>query len=102
MGKKLLSTLLFLPALAMGQVEYVNFETVCVSQKMLEESMMKHGEKPFITAVGHRLNGDKRAFHPVVMFMNPNTKSWTLVERIEPNTFCIIGIGTKMEPFFNK
>ena len=102
MGKKLLSTLLFLPALAIAQVEYVNFETVCVSQKMLEESMTKHGEKPFITAVGHRFVGDKKVFNPVVMFMNPDTKSWTLVEKVEPNSFCVIGVGTKMEPFFSK
>jgi hypothetical protein len=97
-----LSTLLFLPALAIAQVEYVHFETICIDQKMLEETTAKHGEKPFITAVGHRLVGDKKVFHPVVMFMNPNTKSWTLVERVEPNSFCVIGVGTKMEPFFSK
>ena len=67
MGKKLLSTLLFLPALAIAQVEYVNFETVCVTQKMLEETAAKHGEKPFVTAVGHRFSGDRKLFHPVVI-----------------------------------
>ena len=99
--KKILSTLLFLPALAMAQVEYVNFETICVSQKMLEETVAKHGEKPFVTAVGYRLAGDRKLFHPVVMFMNPDTKSWTLVEKID-NSFCIVAVGTKIEPFFNK
>ena len=99
--KKILSTLLFLPALAIAQVEYVNFETVCVSQKVLEETVAKHGEKPFVSAVGHRLSGDRKLFHPIVMFMNPDNKSWTLVEKID-NLFCIIAVGTKIEPFFNK
>ena len=102
MGKKLLSTLLFVPALAIGQVESVHFETVCVSQKILEESITKHGEKPFITAVGHRMVGNRKVFHPVVMFMNPDTKTWTVVERIEPDSFCIVAVGSKIEPFFNK
>ena len=101
MIKILLSTLLFLPALAIAQVEYVNFETVCVSQKVLEETVAKHGEKPFVTAVGHRLSGDRKLFHPIVMFMNPDNKSWTLVEKID-NLFCIVAVGTKIEPFFNK
>jgi hypothetical protein len=102
MGKKLLSTLLFLPALAIAQVDYVQFETVCVSKKMLDETVAKHGEKPFVIAVGHRLVDEKKVFHPVIMFMNPNTKTWTLVERIEPDTFCVVGVGSKMEPFFSK
>ncbi len=100
--KKLLSTLLFLPALAIAQVEYVHFETICISQKVLEETITKHGEKPFITAVGHRLVGDKKVFHPVLMFMNPDTKTWTVVERIEQDSFCVISVGSKMQPFFSK
>jgi len=102
MMKKLLSTLLFLPALAIGQVESVYFESICVPQKDLEASMMKHGEKPFITALAYRITEGKPMSHPIVVFMNPNTKSWTLVEKTDSNSFCVIGVGTKMEPFFSK
>ena len=101
MGKKLLSTLLFMPALAIAQIEYVHFETVCVDIETLEQTLQKHGEKPFVVGVGHRLVDNKKVFHPTVMFVNPKTKSWTLTEKVD-NTYCVIGVGTKLEPYIEK
>jgi hypothetical protein len=102
MFKKLLSTLLFFPALAIGQVETVHFETICVPLEILEESMRKYGEKPFITSIGHRVFGDEKLSHATVLFMNTETKTWTMVEKIGPNSYCIIGIGSNMKPYFEK
>jgi len=102
MVKKLLSTLFFIPALAVGQVETIQFETVCVSLEILEESMKKYGEKPFITSTGHRTSGDEKLFHATVLFMNTETKTWTMVEKIASNSYCIIGIGSNMKPYFEK
>ena len=102
MFKKLLSTLLFVPALAMGQVETVQFESICVPLEILEESMKKHGEKPFINSVGHRMFGDVKVFHATVLFINPETKTWTMVEKVGSNSYCIIGVGSNMKPYIEK
>lgn len=100
--RKLLSTLFFIPTLAIASVDVVHFESICVSQKVIEETLIEHGEKAFVTAVVHRLEGEKKVFHPVVIFMNPHTKTWTVVERVDKNTFCIIAVGSKIEPFLDK
>ena len=102
MVKKLLSTLLFLPALAIGQSEIVQFESICVPLEILEESMKKYGEKPFITSTGHRMFGDVKISHATVLFMNPETKTWTMVEKVESNSYCIIGIGSNMKPYIER
>ena len=102
MGKKLLSTFLFVPALAMAEAEVIHFESICADLETLENTVTKFGEKPFITAVGHRQIDNKKVYHPVVFFMNPETKSWSIVEKLNEDTYCMIALGSKMQPYFEK
>ena len=102
MFKKLLSTLLFLPALAIAQIETVHFESICTTSSTIEKTLKKFGEKPFITALGHRQIGDKNVFHSIVIFMNVETKTWSMFEKVDDDSYCIIAVGSKIEPYFQK
>ena len=102
MIKKLLSTFLFFPALAIASAEIIHFESVCLNFASLEATVKEHNELPFVVAVAHRLDGEKKTFHPTVMFVNPKTKSWTLAEKLDDGSYCIIAVGSKLEPYKEK
>jgi len=36
---------------------------------------------------------------PGVMMINPRTKTWTILENLAPNVYCITGAGPAMAPF---
>ena len=100
MFTKLLSTLLFVPALAMASDSpIVFFEAVCTDLKTVSGTIKEYGELPFLTSTGHRIDGDKKKYNPTFLFLNPQSRSWTMVEKVDENVFCVIAAGTKMEPY---
>lgn len=100
MVAKFLSTLLFIPALAMASdPEVVLFEALCTDSKSISATVGEYGELPFLTASGHRVDRDRKKYNPTFLFLNPQSKSWTMVEKVDENIFCVIAAGTKMEPY---
>lgn len=100
MVAKILSTLLFVPALAMAKDdEIVLFEAICADSKTISKTVNEYGELPFLTSTAHRIDRDKKKFNPTFLFLNPQTRSWTMVEKVDDNTYCVIAAGTNMEPY---
>ena len=100
MFAKLLSTLLFIPALAMADdSEIVLFEALCVDLKTISGIVKEYGELPFLTSTGRRVDGNKKKYNPTFLFLNPQSRSWTMVEKVDENNYCVIAAGTKMEPY---
>jgi len=100
MFAKILSTLLFIPALAMAEdSEIVLFEALCVDLKTISETVKEYGELPFLTSTGHRVDGNRKKYNPTFLFLNPQSRSWTMVEKVDEDNYCVIAAGTKMEPY---
>lgn len=96
--KKLLISLLFLPTIAFAN-ELVLFQAMCLDRETMDKVLSDNKEEPFVTGVGHRVSEGDKVYHPTVIFMNPKTGSWTLVEITSENKYCITAVGSKMLPY---
>lgn len=94
--KKLLISLLFLPTVAFAN-ELVLFQAMCLDRDTMQKVLSDNKEEPFATGVGHRVSEGAKVYHPVVIFVNAKTGSWTLVEITSENMYCITSVGSKMQ-----
>jgi len=97
--KKILFTALLLtqPALAVEK-EVVQMPVYCMSEKEMDRILSKHGEVSFVGGTSTRvLEGGKRQHHPIILFVNPDTRTWTLVERAG-EYYCAISLGEDLVP----
>jgi hypothetical protein len=97
----LIAALLILPlsATANQNPVMVDLPVPCISLKTLAEVLEEFGEVPSMTMLTVRDNGRK---HSTVLFVNYQTKSWTLSERIAADTFCVIAVGENIAPYVEK
>jgi hypothetical protein len=96
--KKMLAGLLMMPAIAFSQAnnaEEVKLNVICVNLQTLEDVLSEFNELPMIR--GKSIRSDTTE-NPLVLFMNAETKSWTLIERNNSGKYCILAVGEGMEP----
>ncbi len=108
--KKILLPLLLFPVLAVGNdtseeqdFTLLQSKMVCVRAEVVYSSLDEYGEKPMMHMISHRRtndeNGESVNSYPTIMFVNPNTGTWSLVEKHTENILCIIGIGQQIRPY---
>ena len=108
MLKKLLASLaltvgIIHPSIASETILTVSFEAVCISEKSLSQLVDKFKEDPMLTMVSVRETSNNNFDTiPAVLFMNPKTKTWTMVEKVAGNLYCVIGTGEQVRPYLEK
>jgi hypothetical protein len=100
--KTLFASLLLLPALVFSQnsnelVRQIPFTNYCVPMESLEQYLGQYDELPLLRGRSVRTIGEKQFEHVMVFYFNRETKTWTIVERIGEDMFCIIGAGNSSE-----
>ena len=89
---------------AWAQSQVVNIPTACTTTEALAELLVEYDETPALTMTSVRASKEqnKPTTNPTLMFINYETKSWTLIERMSDNVFCIIGAGGSATPYVKK
>ncbi len=87
----------FLPLFAQAEIIYPT-KLVCVSAQELTPVLEKFQEKPILKFSSHRVVGNSQGYLQAVLYMNPSTKTWTLVEQWAEDLYCIVSIGSDAEP----
>jgi hypothetical protein len=77
-------------------------DIVCTDIKTLDEVLTKYGEEAALTMVSTRETRKGVSANAMVFFMNPKTKTWTLIEQFNEKDFCIIAIGEQVSPYFSE
>jgi hypothetical protein len=100
--KKLFSLLLFLPVIAFSQsgidpVQVVQFSNYCAPYKVIEQYIDQFDELPLLRGRSIRNAGTVPVEHVMIFYFNKTTKTWTAVERVGDDLFCIIGNGVGSE-----
>ena len=72
----------------------------CAGEAALLAMLREYGEKPLLIASSQRRRGGQSWDFPAVLFSNPSTGSWTLVEEHGPDLFCAVAMGESIRPFF--
>ena len=78
------------------------FDAICTTERIFAETLYRYGETPIMR--GHSLrniNGVMTAMN-TVLFMNLETGSWTLAERMSDDAFCVVAMGQNWEVYPGK
>ena len=74
------------------------YPAVCVDAESLSKTVDEFQELPFARGVSNSLGDPDAPARSLVIFMNPNTQTWTIVERVNPDQYCIMAVGSGFEP----
>jgi hypothetical protein len=95
--KNILGILLLAPSLALANPKIQNVETICLNSNELTETINEFKELPYVRGISMPISRDNVKFS-LVVFVNPNTRSFTIAEKRADNMYCIIAIGTDFAP----
>lgn len=79
---------------AQGNATVQNLSVVCSDPVTIGKLVKEFDEVPRSAGVSTRdLPNNKTAQNPIILFVNPKTGSWTLVERVNAENYCIVAVG---------
>jgi hypothetical protein len=98
----LLSAIAITSAVAQSDSEYTfltPFDAICTTEQIFAETLYNYGEVPIMRGQSLRnINGAMVAMN-TVLFMNMQTGSWTLAERMADDAFCVVAMGQNWEVY---
>lgn len=99
--KKVIAAVLFsaMSWTAMAQERVIEFSATCVSMQTLGPLLTEFKELPGLVMTTNREINGKVVEFKTVMFINYQTGSWTLAERVADNEYCITALGENIKPF---
>lgn len=95
--KNLLAAVLSAPAIAMAAPQTATYETVCVGPDDLAKTVNEFKELPFVRGLSTPLSQNETKLS-IVIFANPKTGTFTIVERASEKLYCILAVGGGFEP----
>lgn len=75
-----------------------SYPVLCVDAESLGKTMQEFRELPFARGLSNSLANPDGPPTSLVIFVNPETKTWTIVERAAADRFCIMAVGNGFEP----
>ena len=88
-----------MPVVAMAATTEGSIPVVCADKLTMSQLLEQYGERAMLTMISHRQINGETAQVPTVLFVNRDTQSWTLVERPQPETYCIVAVGDNVRPY---
>lgn len=100
--KTLVSLLFLVPSLVFANadkqsLQIATYQTVCLNSKDLTDTVDEFKEVPFVRGLSMPLLQNSAPLS-LVIFVNPETKSYTIVEKTGEDTYCILAVGSGFEP----
>lgn len=77
----------------------LNIEVQCTNLMGITAVLEEFGEHPLLTGIAGRPNGDKIVGLATILFVNPETQTWTLVEQFDKDLYCATASGSDIKPF---
>lgn len=95
--KKLLAMFLLVPTLVLAEPKKATYETICLNGEDLTDTINSFNELPFVRGLSLPLNSQETKLS-LVIFANPTTGTFTIVERADTDLYCILSVGGGFEP----
>lgn len=95
--KKLIAILLLMPTLSFAEPRMATYDTVCLNGEELTSTVNEFKELPFVRGLSSPLTQQDSRLS-LVVFANPTTGTFTIVEKASDDLYCIIAIGAGFEP----
>lgn len=103
MEKYLIGLLAALTFTAHAEITTITSEMECGSQDDAANLLDKFKEMPMLQGLSISYMGKEEIKYPVILFVNPDNGTWTLIEKQEMR-YCIVASGEKLQfgPSSNK
>ena len=75
--------------------ELVSMPVECGSRQALSAMLKKYDEQPVMMFSSTRLIRQAATEVPAVLFVNPVTTTWSLVEQVDDDIYCVVAQGDK-------
>lgn len=79
------------------EIERVTYEAVCMQYTQLLEVVDTFGEIPLAQGISVPI-GKPNTVLSTVIFVNPDTKSFTVAERVTDDRYCVLVLGHNFGP----
>ena len=101
--KKILTIFLLLFCIRSFAEVKINLELTCVNSDGLFEMLKEYEEVPF--SIGQTLRDNQSDENSTMLFVNPNTLTWTMVEKLktkDSTLYCVLAAGSKYQVIFKR
>jgi hypothetical protein len=98
----LLVSILMLPVHTFAQNRISQFAATCVNIETLADILKEFQEDPAMTMISIRESNGDFVNNSLVLFINYETKTWTLAEQTQSNRYCVIATGENIKPYVPK
>lgn len=96
---KTIVAILLLSAAMVTHAEDVQSFLVCEEWPVVKQMLDASAERPFLKGLSHRgINGELARFETII-FVNPDSGTFTVVERWTDEMFCVVQSGTVIRPY---
>jgi hypothetical protein len=95
--KKILAMFLLMPSLVLANPQIKTIQTMCLNGNDLVESINEFKELPYVRGISTPFDKEDAKLS-LVIFLNPTTGTFTIVEKAGNNLYCILAVGGGFEP----
>ncbi len=97
-----LAAALLFSSQAFSQNRISQFAATCVNIETLADILKEFQEDPAMTMISIRESNGDFVNNSLVLFINYETKTWTLAEQTQRNRYCVIATGENIKPYVPK
>jgi hypothetical protein len=72
---------------------------MCVNEQQLSATLDDFQETPAMTMISTRIIMGQEVANSTVLFVNYKERTWTLVEKISEDMYCISALGSNIDPY---
>jgi len=95
--KKILAMCLLMPSLVLANPQIKTIQTMCLNGNDLGETINEFKELPYVRGISTPFDKEDAKLS-LVIFLNPTTGTFTIVEKAGNNLYCILAVGGGFEP----
>jgi hypothetical protein len=95
--KKILAMCLLMPSLVFANQQIKTIQTICLNSNDLTDTVGEFKELPYVRGISTPL-AEPDVKMSLVVFLNPTTGTFTIVEKAGDNLYCILAVGGGFEP----
>lgn len=82
-----------------NEIRIIKFDAACGTEDQINVLINQYGERPLLQMVSERDTSAGEIQSLTIIFANPKTRSYTIVERMTDNVFCVTGTGIGISPY---
>ena len=88
---------LLMPSLVFANPQIKTIQAMCLNGKDLTDTVNEFKELPYVRGISTPM-AEQDAKMSLVVFLNPATGTFTIVEKADDNLYCILAVGGGFEP----